>query len=480
MDRAEFLRLSAILATATNYPVAFAAPLNPKTDDANSARRSFSADEIAADFQELIEVVSDIHPNPFWSISRQQLQSAIDKIVNDARIKKRIPEDELFRSVAKIVIAFDDPHCWTFTPGWTPYLKSGGTFLPLNLHFDGLGARVAEPALVGMTVGAKVVAINGESMTSLIKSFRTLTGQADDPFGDDALGIFFARFCWYFKGWGAGSQKTFRVQSIVNGKLETNTLSVMTRAEKDAFEAAAAKSNALEYRLIAPSIGLLEFRVCIAPEKIRALAEPIFQQMRQDKVTRLIVDARTNTGGGDAAWITLLEFLTEKSFSGYRRTFYRISQRLKEMKGKEDFTMSFTEEAWAAKNGTEVEILRTTDELITPPNNPLRFDGKWCVLSGRGTFSSGMSFVCAVKAFKLATVIGQETGGRVRGFGQWQRVTLPNSKIEVAVSTKQFDGAVDVPYRRGVPPDIAVRPNPEAIPNTKQDATFQAALKYLG
>jgi hypothetical protein len=58
-------------------------------------------------------------------------------------------------------------------------------------------------------------------------------------------------------------------------------------------------------------------------------------------------------------------------------------------------------------------------------------------------------------------------------------VKLPRSGMTAAISTKQFDGAVDAPYRRGVPPDIEVPEAAEVIPNSIEDPVLQAALRSL-
>ncbi|MFA6046033.1 MAG: S41 family peptidase [Phycisphaerales bacterium] len=430
-------------------------------------------DDVRADMAELVSAIADLHPNPFWSRSRTQLEAdaaALSELARGGTLKRR----ECFRELAKLIISLDDPHSWAFTPGWKDYLAAGGREMPLELQFrDGAATVKFAPPDSGIPKAASVTAINGLLMADLYKEFRPLTGQADDPFGDEFLATFFSRYLWFFHDWSG----PFTVTVAVDGSSRDVVLPGLTSQELDAALGAADEEAPLALRMPQSGIAVLEFRRCAAPEKIRALAEPMFRRLKDEHVGTLIVDARDNAGGGDDAWRVLLEFLTSKPYSGYRGGSFRVSQRLKDMLGKEEMEMRFQTGVFDLAPGTVVAHTVEPGDLITPPDNPLRFDGKWAVLAGRRTFSSGMAFVSAVKGYDLAPVVGEETGGRVKGFGQWVRVKLPRTGLEVALSTKQFDGAVDVPLRRGVPPDVQVK-CPASIPEgSENDPVVRAGIE---
>lgn len=52
---------------------------------------------------------------------------------------------------------------------------------------------------------------------------------------------------------------------------------------------------------------------------------------------------------------------------------------------------------------------------------PIFFGGKVIVLIGPRTFSSASDLADAIKTYHLATLVGQETGGRVNTFGDETR-----------------------------------------------------------
>ena len=444
------------------------------TNDLSPAR-IVCCEDMRTDLNEVLRAFKEIHPAPFWSRSEAKIQGDINRIVA-ATHGRGMTLGNFFKAVAGVVISFDDPHCWAITPGWAAYRDGGGHFFPCELRIRETRATVivsADPQ--ALPPDSEILAINGVPMRALIREFRPLTGQMDDPFGDEFLSTFFSRYLWFFKGW----HDDFHVK-IRAGKSERDVIiGGLSQTDYDAAISKIRPPDSLAFKVLGHGIGLLTFSKCDSREKTIALADAIFPEMERSGIRHLIVDARNNTGGGDDAWIALLEYLTDKPFSGYHGGLYIASKRLKELLGKDEFIRGYSPDGWAAPDGTVISH-RTDgpDDLITPRTNGIKFHGDWVVLAGTRTFSSGMSFISAVKAYKLAPVIGQETGGRVEGFGQFVKVQLPRTGLLVNVSTKQFDGAVDVPYRRGVPPDIAVKENAGQTA-AASDATLSAAIHYF-
>jgi hypothetical protein len=428
-----------------------------------------TAGDVSTDLVSMLRTITDLHPNPFWSRTEADVRAEIDRVVLDAERRGGLTPQEWYRAVARLVVSLDDPHMWVFVPGWSEHVKRGGTFLPFRIEIRDGVATIAESA--DNLRDAQLLSINGVAMTDLIAEYRPLAGQLDDPYGDVFFSLYFPRYLWFFRGW----EGPFDL--VVRQATGERALVLEGATAESAARWTSSAGPALEYRDLEPGSGLLIFRQCIAAEQIHALAAPIFRSIQQRGVERLIVDVRDNSGGGDDAWIALLDYLTDTPFSGYSGSRYRVTQGLKDLLGERGVREKFGEAAWLADHGQEFSYKLQPGDLRKPGNPPEKYRGRWAVLAGRGTFSSGMSFVCAVKAYNLALVVGEETGGRVRGFGQWERVTFPRTNLQIAVSTKEFIGAVDVPYRRGVPPDVVVRSTRAVDPG--DDAAISAALETL-
>ena len=68
------------------------------------------------------------------------------------------------------------------------------------------------------------------------------------------------------------------------------------------------------------------------------------------------------------------------------------------------------------------------------PREP-RFDGQVCVLIGPLTFSSAVDLADGIKTYKLATLVGEETGGRPNTFGEVYSFRTPDTGFLVGVSS---------------------------------------------
>ncbi|MDX2066294.1 MAG: S41 family peptidase [Fimbriimonadaceae bacterium] len=428
---------------------------------------------IRQDLTELRSAFEDLHPDPYWRRPKGHFERRANAFVGAH--PAGIPPAELFREVARFVVDYDDPHSWAFVPGWREHVTSGGKFFPVDIRFENGRAYVegtgGHPEL---QVGQRCLSLNERSFVDLYREFRPLSGDRKDPYGEESLTTFFRRYWWRFYG----PSDVFRLK--VAGSDKSTRVVVVPAVDRTVFEAFTRQSVApLTWRKIDADTALIEFRACVSADEIQKLAQPIFSEIKQRKFKYLIVDARLNSGGGDDGWRMLLNYLTDKPSTAYRGSSFRVTNRLKTLLGEERIRNGYQRSAWEAANGQWFRFEPAAPELTPPEPQPESFGGKWIVLSGRRTFSSGMSFVAAVKQYQLAPVIGQETGGRQVGYGQWVQVQLPHSKIAVAISTKQFTGIVPVKPGRGVPPDIAVRQPVDAVPYTATDATFLEAMKQL-
>jgi len=92
------------------------------------------------------------------------------------------------------------------------------------------------------------------------------------------------------------------------------------------------------------------------------------------------------------------------------------------------------------------------------------FEGPVCVLIGGLTFSSATDLADAIKTYHLATLIGEETGGRANSFGEVYYYRMPVTGFLVTISSAQFVRASgDTTDHRGVMPDIEMRRSADDI-----------------
>ena len=111
----------------------------------------------------------------------------------------------------------------------------------------------------------------------------------------------------------------------------------------------------------------------------------------------------------------------------------------------------------------------------------LAYDGKIYILINGGTFSAASDFAAICKQNKIATFIGQETGGTAAGNNSNGEVmlTLPNSKIRVSLPLFMIVNAVDgAVHGRGVFPDYDIQQSCKDIIN-ELDRELEFAIRLI-
>ena len=214
-------------------------------------------------------------------------------------------------------------------------------------------------------------------------------------------------------------------------------------------------SAAYSYRPLRRNVGLIHYRSCSDSEKMAAFCAETFARLRSEKARALIVDVRDNSGGDSSVSDVLFPFLTAQPYAQFGASQKRISDRLKREYGPQKFIRFYGLDGWLARDGTILSY--AGGALTTPRREPLRFTGPMYVLLGTNTFSSGLSFASAIKDFRMATLVGQETGEPVNTTGEVYRTTAPNSGFGAGFTTKLFFGPKPHPDRQGVVPDVIVR-----------------------
>ena len=221
-----------------------------------------------------------------------------------------------------------------------------------------------------------------------------------------------------------------------------------------------------------------------------------FDDLVDRHVAALIVNLRENEGGqgvGD----TVIARISTREVHGNRYRHYTRYRSLPKVFDPylDTWDWSFKDWGQAAKEDRDGFFRMTRfDEgekgnIIAPHGR--RFEGRVIVLVGAVNSSATFQFAQVVKENRLATLVGQTTGGNQRGINgsAFFFVTLPNSQIEVdlpLVGTFAGDGPWPdgsvIPFRTirdaGIEPDVPITPSIEDIARGI-DSELQAAKALL-
>ena len=226
------------------------------------------------------------------------------------------------------------------------------------------------------------------------------------------------------------------------------------------------------YRMMRPGVAYMDFFSLIGDDLLSTQSsfkkgvEAMFRQVAVDKPRVLIIDVRENGGGEDTIAAELYRHFTEKPFRLLASARVKRSREVTEA-AKSIIRIPFRwmglplliADGRAYFLGAEGTMSRPQQRpILNRPRAEPFFDGPVCVLTGPHTYSAGVEFADAAKAFGLATIVGEETGGQPNSFGNPFTFKLQRSGLVVQIATSRAERASGDPSDfKPVIPDIVVR-----------------------
>jgi C-terminal processing protease CtpA/Prc len=209
-----------------------------------------------------------------------------------------------------------------------------------------------------------------------------------------------------------------------------------------------------------------------------------FTDFRERSIERLVIDVRRNPGGKDEFGMLLYSYLSESEFRFYDHILMKT------------LDPSFSRPTAGNLERWNTELERWKKSVVPNPSggylvlrvwhpglayqkpNENRYPGTVYVLIDGGCLSTCSDFAAIIHSNRVATLVGEETGGTYYGVngGTWARLRLRHSKLLIDVPLWAYFNAVsDYPQKtRGVFPQ-------KRIPETIEDllAGKDAALGFV-
>ena len=210
----------------------------------------------------------------------------------------------------------------------------------------------------------------------------------------------------------------------------------------------------------------------------------LFDQLAEKKTANLIIDLRGNEGGLDVGDVILSRLIKQDLRLDEFKRLVRYRKASEELKPYLiTWDKSFFDWGGAAVESGDgfYQLKRDGDtedgKIIKASDRP--FAGRTFVLVDASNSSATFEFAQTVQQNKLATLVGQPTGGNQRGIngGAFFFLRLPNSKIEIDLPLIGYFPPGKRPDA-GLQPDILIQP---ALKNIAQgtDAELSALRARL-
>lgn len=462
--------------------------------DGRDTSMLFSAEELKSDLNFLVKTSQDVHPCLYSAVDSSTFQSSVKKV--NGLLNHPMTRLEFYRLAAPLLEPLKNGHTCLLLPAeeWQNFIDRGGRYFPYGISFDensGIRVTSCRDSSNMLAPGTRILTINNLSADSLFNAFLSYRGGERDKWQNTVTSNWFRRYLW-LNGISAPYEISYLASSS-GKKIIFKSDGVSQTSSNSQISSSVEPPYAFE--MLPGNIGYMNYKSMESDDVSNPFGEflkRVFTELKEKSSRGLIVDLRHNGGGNAKYGYMLLSYITEKPFRMHAMKAWKSSAQYKEEMRKRIpwwvEWVSYRPVIWLAalfnENGkmftaSDGDIVELKTEEKAPASNPLLFHGKVCFLIGTDTFSSAMLLANAVSDYKLACLIGEETGGIPNEFGEVYYFKLPNTHLRVSMPSALFIRANgDRQNRRGVLPDIEVRQSPEDT-NKKSDTVLEAAKKWI-
>ncbi len=421
--------------------------------------KSIPPDKLKEDLDFLFKSIEEVHPNMYAYTSKEKFSPLRDQLYS--QINRPITRLEFYKLAAPVVASLKSGHTYIqpFAQELKKFIENGGSVFPLVLCSDGSKIILTENyTSTPLPLGKTVLAINGQPAAEIFAKFARLF-PAENRNTNSAVLERPEILGWLLHlEYGPVKSWTLEIKET-NSLVDSYTVEPVPLEKIIATKARPTNEKEKNYYQYLPEYDatLLEINSFGTDlEKFKKFLKESFQKIPKQKVLNLIIDIRENSGGSDMNANALLEYLAQKPYKQFEQA--RIKNSQQAQKGIAPLRQQSPQLFENKKVG---DIITLDLPLKTPADNPLRFKGRTFVLIGPKSFSTSTSFAAAIKQFRIATLVGEETGDPTIVYGNCIDVLLPNSGLTVTIAGRAFVLAGGTDDGRGVLPDYGVKQTPE-------------------
>jgi len=418
--------------------------------------RLLSPKEMKEDLNTLFSAIPEIHPNPYFNITKEEFNKLKAKAYD--KIKKPMTISDFWKLASPIVASLGDGHTNLGRPVgeylYQIYSLDKHIVFPLKLRI------IKDRALVQKNFsdapireGDYILSINGIPTKKIINDLIPYISGDLLQFKTSIIARDFPEMLFLVYGF----KGPFNVKiKDAKGKIKEYKLE---GGDKNIYE----KMRAYNYgdnnfhfeEMPELKAGIIRFNNFEMRDKFDKFLKNTFTKIKTKKYRYLIIDLRNNGGGDSKIAEYLLNYITDKPYRYFGELQSKVSK----------YTLKYVKEDSPNEEFKIDSIYTYKDTAKSPPKNPLRFKGKVFVLISNFTFSEASNFAEVVKYFKIGTLVGEESGDPPAHYGGVCPVNLPNSHLNLDVSWQYVvDANGDTTYvHHGVMPDIYIKTDAKDI-----------------
>ncbi|WP_442792711.1 S41 family peptidase [Pseudoalteromonas sp. T1lg23B] len=374
-----------------------------------------SVEQAQQDFEQWFNWLHQTHPDLSHSV--KDIDAFYQKVAEiKSTLKAPITAMTLWQAMAPLNSMLADGHIKVghgSASQWRQWIAQGTALFPLEVHITNDGMYVARDlsAQSSHYQGAKIEAINGKGITSILQTLLENTHGDTLAFRQNVLQDQFNRLFYMT----FGPQDSFDIDLVDDNKKHRITLNAKAALPQSLVVSSFAEAFNVTFQ---DNTAILRVNTFAWDDLKQYLTfmDSIFSDIKAKGISHLIIDISKNGGGNDDMWMAgILRYIADKPYRHFST--YRSKILLK-----------YRDPGQIVGNIEQGENTR----LIQPDLQLENFyTGKVSLLIGTGTYSSSIVFANTVQDYQFAQLIGAPTGGRSTQSGGIQFTKLTHSQLQM-------------------------------------------------
>ncbi len=418
-------------------------------------QKMFSKKEVIEDLHFLRESLKNAHYNLYAYITKKAFNE------NFEEVKSSITKDSL--SILEVTSLFqsviskaNNGHTEIPFPGaaYREYAYSGGTLFPLEIAFEDGRALIRKnwSNNDALKIGAEIISINNLPINEVLQKIYPLISAERRYFKLAKLELFsFPRLYWQ----AFGAQKNFEIEIKKDDIIENYQLKSINLIEEYEMRRNELWFENRELQFLNQSAYLKPGNFSGDEQKYKRFIDSAFVEINRKNLPNLIIDLRNNLGGDDSFSDYLVSYIADQPFRWNSAFTLKTSAILKaHVREHFDTTNAFWQSVLTHEDG---RIYPYEFDEYQPQPKDKRYAGEVYVLVNRQSHSQSAVTAAQIQDYKLATIVGEETGDFPSLYASQYSFLLPHTGINVKIAKGYIVRVNGSKKAEGVIPDICIK-----------------------
>jgi C-terminal processing protease CtpA/Prc len=473
-----------------------------------------SPEELKEDVDYAYAKIKEMHPKLYWYISKNQLDHKFDSLKQT--ITQPLTPLEFYFKLQPVIASIKEGHLSLRIPikkftkkEFKSLENKKGMFSRFEYYVTGehLYIIANRDSIENIKPGTEILKINDVPVPVYLKKYKNLI--SSDGYNTTFQPYFLKDVFFNFYSAEFGFRDTAKIETLYQKQIKTYTLKRAEKSKTDFKKDKEQKKKTLEkkvndyvafnnsynrsFKFSVPDSSIAYIKVkSFSRNYSEKFYKETFAKIKNANAKYLIIDIRNNYGGSLDEINNLYSYLAPEPFTLIKRS--QLTSKTSPLKTnyfRKSNALEYTFKSFLYPTYIISQTMNTykKDGIIyykmkadreTKPQKDA-FHGKVFVLINGGSFSASSIISAKLKNDKLATLVGEETGGAndgtIAGFYSYQK--LPHSKISLPIGLALVQPNISFTNtERGVLPDFTITEDIQDILN-KKDRQMEWVMKEI-